>query len=74
MRSRDGVSYILEMISKEFPGKQDFADAYQEVADFLRNQDIPQKEVERMLRLLRRKCVAFMSVSEALRKWSLMDV
>jgi hypothetical protein len=43
------------------------------VADYLRGLDLPQKDVERVLRLLRKKCVVFISVSDALRKWSLIN-
>ena len=68
--SKDGVSYMLDVLSKEMPSKVDFAETYQEVAEFLRNQDLPPKDVERVLRLLRRKCVAFISVSDALSRWS----
>jgi|688.fasta_scaffold864382_1 hypothetical protein len=71
--NKDGVSYILEKLAEEFPTKSDLSECYQEVADYLRGLDLPQKDVERVLRLLRKKCVVFISVSDALRKWSLIN-
>jgi|JI9StandDraft_1071089.scaffolds.fasta_scaffold02639_15 hypothetical protein len=74
MNQRDEVCEVLDALSEEIPPKRDFAFTYQEVSDFLRNQDLPPKEVERLLRLLRRKCVAFMRVSDALERWSVLNV
>lgn len=67
---KDGVSLILSMIAKEFPSRGDLQDVYHEVADFLRSQDLPQRDVERVLRLLRRKCTTWSDVSAALESWS----
>lgn len=64
------VDSLLSELSKNFPKKTDIQETYQEVASFLRSQDLPQRDVERLLRLLRRKCKRFISVSSALVKWS----
>lgn len=64
------VDALLSGIVEDFPEKIDIQETYQEVASFLRSQDLPQRDVERLLRLLRRKCLRFMSVSVALKKWS----
>lgn len=72
-KQKDGVSLILSLVCKEFPSRGDLADVYHEVADFLRSQDLPQRDVERLLRLLRRKCTTWSDVSAALESWSLRN-
>ena len=69
-RKKDGVSLILSMISEEFPSRRDLGEVYHEVADYLRSQDLPQRDVERVLRLLRMKCQTWGNVSAALERWS----
>jgi len=67
------IDALLSELLENFPEKVDIQETYQEVASYLRSQDLPQREVERLLRLLRRKCLRFMSVLVALKKWSNID-
>lgn len=69
-KKKDGVSLILNLIYQEFPSQRDLVEVYHEVADYLRSQDLPQRDVERVLRLLRAKCQAWGNVSAALERWS----
>lgn len=69
-KKKDGVSLILNLIYQEFPSQRDLVDVYHEVADYLRSQDLPQRDVERVLRLLRTKCQTWGNVSAALERWS----
>lgn len=66
----DVVSEILRDVREEIPEKTEIMETLQEVSSFLRSQDLNQREVERILRLLRRKCLRYVSVSVALNRWS----
>ncbi len=69
-RQDDVVAQTLDALAAEMPHKEDFQRCYVEVCEKLRNEDLNPKEVERVLRLLRRRVRSFIRVSEALEKWS----
>lgn len=69
----DVVSEMLRDAHAEIPEKIEIMETFQEVANFLRSQDLNQREVERVLRLLRRRCLRYVSVSVALKRWSRLN-
>lgn len=72
-RQVDEVARTLDSLAAEFPEKGDFKDLCKEMEEFLRNQDLPPRDVERILRLLRMRTQEFIRVSDALQKWSFFN-
>ena len=72
-RQDDAVAQALDALASEMPSKDDLQRCYTEVTEKLRNEDLNPKEVERVLRLLRKRVVSFIRVSDLLEKWSLYN-
>lgn len=72
-RQDDAVAQMLDVLASEIPHKEDLHRCYCEIAERLRGEDLNPKEVERVLRLLRKKVVEFVRVSDALEKWSIYN-
>ena len=72
-RQYDATAQALDALATEMPNRDDLQRCYTEVAEKIRNEDLNAKEVERVLRLLRKRVVSFISVSDLLEKWSLYN-
>lgn len=58
----------LRAIAKDFPTRDELIETYREVEDYIRSQDIAQKDAERILRLFRRRVKDFLKIEKLLRR------